>query len=131
MIDMGMNDLESSTDPTVLKTTWSKNLNALADTVDKLRRGRPTSLRMVGVSNEYLTDSGVAGALGGPDEAAKVFGSFNQVSCQVAAKHSGKCVDLRPVLNGPDGATPADPNTQDAMQKVADAIVAQGLNGLQ
>jgi len=128
VINMGLNDLESSTDQAVLKKTWSKNLEALASTVDELRAKQPTALRMVGVSNEYLTDGGLTDALGGSDAAAKIFATFNQVSCKVAEKHSGQCVDLRPVLNGPDGKTPADPNTQESMQRVADAIVAKGLN---
>ncbi|WP_314503850.1 SGNH/GDSL hydrolase family protein [uncultured Microbacterium sp.] len=108
---------------------WRQNLDGFATEVEWLREGQPTALRLVGVSNEFYTDPGL-GFLG-KDMGTKTFASFNSVSCEVAAAHGGQCVDLRPVLNGPAGDEPADPNTQEAMQAVADAIVAVGLAELE
>ena len=104
---------------------WRQNLDAFATEVATLRHGQPTALRLVGVSNEYLSDPGLS--FMGEEMAAATFGGFNEVSCEVAAAHGGACVDLRPVLNGPAGDQPQDANTQDSMQAVADAIVAAGL----
>ena len=104
---------------------WRQNLDGFATEVETLREGQPTALRLVGVSNEFYTDPGLKFL--GKEMGTRTFASFNDVSCEVAAAHGGQCVDLRPVLNGPAGDQPADPNTQDAMQAVADAIVAVGL----
>jgi len=52
------------------------------------------------------------------------------MACEVAAGHNATCVDIALALNGPDLLRPRDVNTQDAMQAVADAILATGLNEL-
>ena len=106
---------------------WRHNLDGFAAVVKRLRGHKPTAIRFVGVSNEYLTDPGLTFGLGGPDTAEAVFAAFNHISCAVAANHDGACVDLRPVLNGPGLDVGADPNSDESMQAVADAIVALGL----
>lgn len=128
VVNMGLNDLEKTADPAKLTSMWSKNLDAMLDIVDKLRAGQPTAVRMVGVSNEYLSDAGLRAGLG--DSASKIFQSFNQVSCAVAADHGGQCVDLRSVLNGVDGQQATDPNSQESMNAVASAVAAAGLDEL-
>lgn len=50
--------------------------------------------------------------------------------CEVAASHNAVCVDIALALNGPDLLQPRDVNTQEAMQAVADAILATGLDEL-
>ncbi len=124
LFNMGLNDLEKTVDPTRLTDMWTTNLDGMLDVVDELRGGRPTAVRMVGVSNEYLFDPELQGLGESVPEALR---AFNTVSCEVAASHGGKCVDLRPVLNGPEGKQPADPNTQESMHAVSSAIVAVGL----
>ena len=123
--NQGVNDLDKTLDPAELTDMWTTNLDGMLDVVDELRNGQPTAVRMVGVSNEYLFEVGLQGAVGtsGP----LIFEAFNKVSCSVAADHGGQCVDLRPVLNGPDGAQPADVNTQESMNAVSAAIAAVGL----
>lgn len=128
VFNMGLNDLEKTADPETLKVMWSKNLDAMLDVVDELRAGRPTAVRMVGVSNEYLSDVGLRAGLG--DSASRIFQLFNQVSCSVAADHDGQCVDLRPLLNGKNGQEPTDPNSQESMNAVASAVAAKGLTEL-
>ena len=112
-------------DPDVLRQRWSDDFDRLLDIVAELRDGAPTAVRMVGLSNEYLTDGGLRAALG--KNAPSVIASFNEVSCTAASGHGGQCIDLRPVLNGPDLKTPADGNTQESMDAVADSIAAVGL----
>jgi hypothetical protein len=123
--NMGLNDLEKTTDPAKLTAMWTTNLDGMLDVVDDLRKGKPTAVRMVGVSNEYLSDVGLQGAIGKSGPA--IFAAFNKVSCSVATHHGGQCVDLRRVLNGSNGKRPADPNTQKSMNAVSSAIAAAGL----
>lgn len=80
---------------------------------------------MVGLSNEYLWDGGLRVALG--KAAPDVMAAFNDASCAAASGHGGQCVDLRPVLNGPEMKTPANANTQESMDAVAAAVAALGL----
>ncbi len=110
-----------------LSDHWQHNLNGFASSVGKARGDKPTAVRFVGVSNEYLTDQGLQMGLGGRAAAERVFSDFNTVSCTVAEDHDAMCLDLRPVLNGPDSDSAANPNSQESMQAVADAIIAQGL----
>ena len=123
--NMGANDFDKTVDPAELTDMWTTNLDGMLDVVDELRNGQPTAVRMVGLSNEYLTDAGLRGAIGTSGPA--IFESFNKVSCTVAAEHGGQCVDLRPILNGPNGEQPADVNTQESMNAVSAAIAAVGL----
>ena len=106
---------------------WTQNLAGYAAVVKDLRGDKPTAVRFVGISNEYLTDPVPKMILGGAKNAQAVFAGFNDVSCAVAEEHDGVCVDLRPVLNGPTMDAGADPNSPESMQAVADAIVALGL----
>jgi hypothetical protein len=79
---------------------------------------------MVGISNEYIDNAGLQGLA---KSGHVIFGAFNDVSCSVAADHGGQCVDLRPILNGPDGEQPANVNTQESMNAVSTAIAGIGL----
>ncbi len=106
---------------------WTHNLAGYAAVVKDLRGDKPTAVRFVGISNDYLTDPVPKLILGGAENAQAVFARFNDVSCAVAEEHDGLCVDLRPVLNGPTEDAGADPNSPESMKAVADAIVALGL----
>ena len=106
---------------------WTQNLAGYAAVVKDLRGDKPTAVRFVGISNDYLTDPIPIVILGGAKNAHAVFAGFNDVSCAVAEEHDGMCLDLRPVLNGPTMDAGADPNSPESMQAVADAIVALGL----
>jgi len=102
--------------------------------IDGLRAGRPTAVRLVTISNEFLADPDLIDALGvdfGRTRGVAVTKMNRDVECLVAAAHHAKCVDLGAALNGSDLLQPQDVNTQDAMQKVADAILASGLDELQ
>ena len=85
---------------------------------------------MVTTSNEFLADPALIelfgadfGAVGG----VAVTKMNRHAQCEVAAAHHAICIDLGAALNGPKLTTPQDVNTQAAMQKVADAILAAGL----
>ena len=117
-----------------LADQWRTNFDAMLDQVDQLRGGKPTAVRLVTNSNEFLSDPGLIEYFGpdfGLTEGAAISAFHHDALCAVAADHDGLCVDLRPVLNGPDLDQPRDVNTQEAMQAVADALVATGLPELE
>ena len=99
--------------------------------VDELRAGAPTAVRLVTNANEFLADPMLIRGYGpdfGLTGGAAITALHHDALCEVAAAHHAACVDLRPVINGPDLATPQSVNTQEAMQAVADAIVVAGLS---
>ena len=101
--------------------------------IDTLRSGRPTAVRMVTTSNEFLGDPGLVALLGadfGETTGVTVTKLDRDIECEVAMAHHAVCVDLGVALNGPDLLTPNDVNQQATMQQVADAILATGLDEL-
>ena len=109
---------------------WRTNFDAMLSTIEELRGGRPTTVRLVTNSNEFLADPGLISYFGadfGPREGAVITAMHHDALCEVATEHGQVCVDLRRVLNGPTLDRPQDVNTQEAMQAVADALVASGV----
>ena len=112
-----------------LRTAYDGMLAA----IDGLRAGRPTAVRMVTTSNEFLSDQGLIAKFGadfGKTSGVTITQMNRDVECEVAVRHRAVCVDLGAALNGPDLTTPNDVNTQATMQQVADAIAASGLGEL-
>ncbi len=149
MISTGMNDL----DPTIdlysagncggadnldcfrkVAQGWRLSFDGILTEINTLRNGKPTAIRLVTNSNEFLSDHDLMQLFGGPEFGPKggalITNLHHDVLCEVAAKHGAVCVDLRPVLNGPNLDKPQDANTQEAMRAVADAILASGLDEL-
>jgi hypothetical protein len=112
---------------------WRQSFDGILTEIDTLRAGKPTAIRLVTNSNEFLSDPGLIAAFGPVFPlrgGAFITNMHHDVLCEVAAKHGAKCVDLRPVLNGPNFDKPQDVSTQAAMQSVADALLASGLDEL-
>lgn len=112
---------------------WRISFGGILTEIETLRNGKPTAIRLVTNSNEALSDPGLIEIFGQKDSSgggAFLTGLHHDVLCEVAAKHGATCVDLRPVLNGPNFDKPQDVNTQEAMQAVADALLASGLDDL-
>jgi hypothetical protein len=112
---------------------WRTSFDGILTEINALRAGKPTAIRLVTNSNEALSDPGLIGLFGPNDKSGGgtfVTNLHHDVLCDVAAKHGAKCVDLRPVLNGPNFDKPQDVNTQEAMQAVADALLTSGLDEL-
>ena len=113
---------------------WRLNFDAILTEIDTLRAGEPTAVRIVTNSNEFLADPGLIAIFGtdfGPNQGAIVTAMHHDILCEVANAHNAQCIDLRPVLNGPNFDQPQDINTQEAMQAVADALVESGLAELE
>lgn len=112
---------------------WRISFNGILTEIETLRNGKPTAIRLVTNSNEAMSDPGLIEIFGPKDSSgagAFITNLHHEILCEVATKHGAKCVDLRPVLNGPNFDKPQDVNTQEAMQAVADALLASGLDEL-
>ena len=112
---------------------WRTSFDGILTEINTLRAGKPTAIRLVTNSNEALSDPGLIEIFGPKDSSgggAFITDLHHEILCEVAAKHGATCVDLRPVLNGPNFDEPQDGNTQEAMQGVADALLASGLDEL-
>jgi lysophospholipase L1-like esterase len=116
-----------------VRDTLRQAFETMLTEIDMLRADRPTAVRLVTTSNEFLADPDLLEAFGdafAQREGAQITRMNAEAQCEVAEAHDAICVDLGPALNGPDLLTPQDVNTQEAMQKVADTILAAGLDEL-
>lgn len=114
----------------VIADGWRANFDGILAVIDELRAGEPTAIRILTNANEFLADPNLLRAFGpefGPGGGAVITAMHHDALCAAAAVHGATCIDLRAVLNGPDFTTPQNVNTQDAMQRVADAVVSAGL----
>ena len=112
---------------------WEENFEAILTEIDGLRGGQPTAVRILTNANEFLDDPGLLASFGadfGLSGGATITGLHHEALCAAAERHGAICVDLRPVLNGPDFTKPADVNSRESMQLVADALLASGLDEL-
>jgi len=113
-----------------LARSWERNMGRLLDRVAELREDRPTAVRVLSAANEFLSDEGLLRDFGkdfGREEGATIMAWQKRAFCRAAGERQMKCLDLRPVLNGPELDQPADVNSQASMQAVADALLAMGL----
>jgi lysophospholipase L1-like esterase len=111
---------------------WGRNMDAMLTVIHDLRGKRPTAIRVLTQANE--ADAGLSAAFGEKfvtEQLPQVMAWQKEEFCRAAARHHDQCVDLRPVLNGPELNEPTDVNTQEAMQTVADTLLALGLPELQ
>lgn len=109
---------------------WRVNFDGMLAEIEELRAGKPTAVRILTNANEFLADPMLLRAFGpefGVGGGAAITAMHHDALCAAAAAHGATCIDLRPVLNGPDFSTPQNVNTHDAMQRVADAVIAAGL----
>lgn len=112
---------------------WQANFEAILAEIGGLRGDRPTAVRLLTNANEFLFDPFLIETLGadfGSVGGAEITAMHHDSICAAADAYDAQCIDLRPVLNGPTGADPVDIHTQESMQKVADALVASGLEEL-
>jgi hypothetical protein len=111
---------------------WGRNMDEILSVFDELRGGQPTAIRVLTQANE--ADAGLSAAFGESfvnEQLPQVMAWQQEEFCRAATRHHAQCVDMRPVLNGKNLDKPTDVNTQEAMQAVADSLVALGLPELQ
>jgi hypothetical protein len=108
---------------------WRISFGGMLTEINALRRGHSTAIRLVSNSNEFLSDAELIQIFGpsfGLGAGASITDMHHDILNEVATRHGAICVDLRPVLNGASHQTPRDVNSQEAMQAVADALLASG-----
>lgn len=101
--------------------------------IDGLRAGMPTAVRIVTMSNEFLSEQGaieLVGADFGASGGVAVTTMMRDMWCAAGTANGATCVELGHALNGADLLTPRDINAQDTMQLVGDTILATGLGEL-
>ena len=108
---------------------WRTNFDAILAQIRKLRAGRPTAIRVISNSNEFLADPNFIpfGKDFGSTTGVLITELMRTAVCGAAKAHAAVCVPLGPVLNGPDLLRPQDVNTPKAMKAVAQALLATGL----
>jgi hypothetical protein len=110
---------------------WDEDFDAILDEIDLIRAGKPALVRLVNAANVFAMDKDLAAAVpkgfvstGGE----LMFELLTQAQCDAAEAHRAVCVDVRPLITGPDGD--GDENSDASMQAVADALIDTGLREL-
>jgi hypothetical protein len=111
---------------------WTTNFDASLDEIERLREGKPTAVRLVNAANILTSVPSIATELGLDQEFASTAFALNfelltEAVCETAAAHAAQCVDVRPILNGPNLDEPTDENSPENMQAIADALLETGL----
>lgn len=114
-----------------LGKAWAQDFNGILDEIGQLRQGHPTVVRLVNAANAFAFDPGLAAAApkgfastGG----ALIFELLTRAQCGAAEAHRAVCVDVRPLITGPNGDS--DENSDASMNAVADALMDSGLREL-
>lgn len=111
-----------------LSRKWHRDFDAILSEVEELRAGHPTVIRLVSAANAFNDPSFSPATLRG---FKAYFQALSDAMCDNASKHDSVCVDVRPVLNGPDFEQPVNDSTQEAMDAVAELLVQTGVPELE
>jgi hypothetical protein len=106
-----------------LARTWKREFDQILDEIEALRHGRPTAIRLVNAANAFNDPSASAATLRGFEA---YFEALTVALCDNAKAHEVVCVDVRPVLNGPDFEQPVDDSSQESMDAVAELLEGTG-----
>ena len=113
-----------------LGVQWSETFDAIVTEIRTLRAGQPTAIRLVNAANPFLSAPEMNEGL--PDGFAAsgghlIFQLLTAATCDAAAAHDAVCVDVRPLLNGPNLDQRVDENSSASMRAIADALNATAL----
>ena len=112
----------------VLGRTWKREFDAILDEIENLRGGRATAVRLVTAANAFTDPSFSRAALRGFEA---YFEALTAAMCETADEHDAVCVDVRPVLSGPDFEQPVNDSSQESMDAVAELLVQSGVAELE
>lgn len=114
-----------------LGSRWRQTFEKILAQIKAIRAGRPIAIRLVTAENHFLSDPALIHSFPkdfGPTTGRLIVEQLAQAMCGAAAKAGAKCVDIRPLLNGPSLDQPSKgENAPETHQAVADALVASGL----
>ena len=111
-----------------LARTWKREFDAILDEIEALRDGQPTAIRLVNAANAFDDPASSAATRRG---FAAYFEALTVALCDNAKDHDVVCVDVRPVLNGPDFEQPVDDSSQASMDAVAELLIDPGVPELE
>jgi hypothetical protein len=111
-----------------LAGTWKRDFDAILDEIEGLRGAQPTAIRLVNSGNAFIDPRFSAATLRGFDA---FFEELTVALCDAAEAHDAVCIDVRPVLNGPDFEQPLNDGTQEAMDAVAQLLLDAGVSELE
>ena len=111
-----------------LGRTWHRDFDAILAEIEELRAGQPTAIRLVNAANAFNDPSFSQATLRGWDAS---YEALTRAMCDNANKHDVVCVDVRPVLNGPDFEQPVNDSSQESMDAVAELLVQTGVPELE
>jgi hypothetical protein len=115
-----------------LGQSWTEELDAILDEIEQLRAGKPTAVRLVNAANAFIGST-----LPGLDKATTAalsklfFEELTAAMCENASAHGAKCLDVRPILNGPSLEQPVDDESIESTHAVADALTQMGIPELE
>jgi hypothetical protein len=111
-----------------LDRRWHRDFDAILGEIEELRAGQPTAIRLVNAANAFNDPSFSPTALRGFEA---YFEALTSAMCDNAEVHGAVCVDVRPVLNGPDFEQPVNDSSQESMDAVAELLVQTGAHELE
>lgn len=107
---------------------WKLEFDAILDEIEDLRNARPTAIRLVNSADAFIDPTFSPATLRGFEA---FFEELTVALCDAAEAHDVVCVDVRPVLNGPDFEQPLNDGTQEAMDAVAQLLLHTGVPELE
>jgi hypothetical protein len=113
-----------------LDALWRETFDSILSEIEQLRANEPTAIRLVGAANAFLSEPELTEGME-PEFAttsgARIFEMLRNALCSTALDHGAVCIDVRPILNGPNLDQPVDESSDASMRAVADALIAEGL----
>jgi hypothetical protein len=110
-----------------LSRKWQRDFDAILTEIERLRAGHSTVIRLVSAANAFNDPMSSPATLRGFEA---YFQALTEAMCDNAKKHDAKCVDVRPVLNGPAFEQPVNDSAQAAMDAVAELLLQTGAQEL-
>ena len=101
---------------------WAANFDLSLEEIEQLRDGKPTAVRLVNAANILTSVPSIAAELGLEEGFASTAFALNfelltQAVCDAAGAHDAQCVDVRPILNGPNLDQPTDENSPEICRR--------------
>lgn len=111
---------------------WQSSFDQMLTELADLRDGKPTAIRLVTAGDSLTFDTGFATTYRAfvPEGSALFYAELRDAMCAAAAEHDARCVDVRPIINGPKFDRYLDENKPEAHQAIADLLRDTGLEEL-
>lgn len=111
---------------------WQSSFDKMLTEMEELRDGKSTAIRLVTAGDSLSFDIGFATTYRAfvPKGSELFFAELRDAMCKAAADHEARCVDVRPIINGPKLDRYVDENKLETHQAIADLLLDTGLEEL-